>query len=64
MSINKKEIVIELLRKNSDGLTTIEISRALNISRNNVSAVFTELKGAESIRIRDVGRAKLNYWIF
>ena len=42
----------------------IEISKMLKISRNIVAVVLAELKGSESIRIRDVGRAKLNYWIF
>ena len=58
----KKELVIELLKKNSDGLTIIEISRALKISRNTVSIVLAELKGAEKVRIRPVGKAKLHYW--
>ena len=58
----KKELVIELLKKNSDGLTIIEIARGLKISRNTVAVVLAELKGAEQIRIRPIGKAKLNYW--
>ena len=59
---SKKEIVIELLKKDTDGLTVIEISRRLKISRNTVAVALAELKGAELIRIRPVGIAKLHYW--
>ncbi len=58
----KKELVAELLKKNSDGLTIIEISKKLKISRNTVAVALAELKGAEQIRIRPIGKAKLNYW--
>ena len=62
MSKSKKELVIELLKKNSDGLTVAEIAKLLNISRNTVAVALAELKGANQIRIRSVGMAKLNYW--
>jgi len=58
----KKELVIELLKKNLDGLTIIEISRKLKISRNTVAVALAELKGAEQVRIRPIGKAKLHYW--
>ena len=58
----KKELVTELLKKNSDGLTIIEIAKELKISRNTVAVALAELKGAEQIRIRPIGKAKLNYW--
>ena len=58
---SKKELVIALLEKCTDGLTIIEISKLLKISRNTVAVVLAELKGAELIRIRPVGRAKLHY---
>ncbi len=62
MMKSKKDLVIGLLKKNTDGLTVIEISKILKISRNTVAVALAELKGAELIRIRPVGRAKLNYW--
>ncbi len=62
MRPQKKDIVINLLKTNTDGLTVIELSRILNISRNTVAVALAELKGAELIRIRPVGMAKLNYW--
>ena len=57
----KKEQVIDLLRKNTDGLTIIEIAKALKVSRNTVPVVLAELKGENKIRIRPVGKAKLHY---
>lgn len=58
----KKELVVDLLKKNPMGLTIIEISKFLKISRNTVAVVLAELKGEKSIIIRPVGKAKLNYW--
>ncbi len=59
---SKKELVVELLKTNTDGLTIIEIATELKISRNTVAVALAELKGAKLIRIRPVGMAKLNYW--
>jgi predicted transcriptional regulator len=63
MRKSKKEAVVELLKRNSDGLTIIEIADLLEFSRNTVAVALAELKGAELIRIRQVGMAKLHYWI-
>ncbi len=60
--MGKKEAVINLLKKNTDGLTIIEITKSLKISRNTVPVVLAELKGEGRIRIRPVGKAKLHYW--
>lgn len=60
--MSKKEQVIKLLKSDSDGLTVVEIAKKLKISRNTVSVVLAELRGAELIRVRHVGIAKLNYW--
>lgn len=60
---SKKDLVIDILKKNSDGLTIIEISKILKISRNTVAVALAELKGAELLRIREVGKAKLHYWL-
>ena len=59
---SKKELVADLLKKNRDGLTIIEISKILKISRNTVAVALAELRGAELLRIREVGNAKLHYW--
>ena len=62
MRKEKKELVSELIKENTDGLTAVEIARILKISRNTVAVALAELKGAELIRIRPIGKAKLNYW--
>ncbi len=62
MRQSKKEAVVQILRKNTDGLTIQEIAAALKISRNTVAVALAELKGAELIRVRAVGMAKLHYW--
>jgi len=61
MPKSKKDQVLEILRKNSDGLTIMDISNMLNISRNTVVVALAELKGADMIRIRPVGMAKLHH---
>lgn len=58
----KKQQVEELLKKEREGLTVVEIATNLGISRNTVAVVLAELKGAEAIRVRPIGKAKLNYW--
>jgi len=60
--MDKKQAVIKLLKKDTDGLTIIEIAKALKISRNTVPVILAELKGEKKIRIRPVGKAKLHYW--
>ena len=58
----KKEIVVDVLKKKTIGLTIAEISNMLKISRNTVAIVLAELKGEGVITIRPVGKAKLHYW--
>ena len=62
MREEKKRLVENLLKKNKDGLTIVDIANALKISRNTVAVALAELKGAELIKIRPVGIAKLHYW--
>ncbi len=62
MRQSKKEAVVQILRKNTDGLTIQEIAATLKISRNTIAVALAELKGADLIRVRNVGMAKLHYW--
>ena len=62
MGKTKKELVVEILKKDTDGFTIIELAKALKISRNTVPVILAELKGEGKIRIRPVGKAKLHYW--
>jgi len=57
----KRQLVEDFLRKNTDGLTVTEIASYLKISRNTVAVALAELKGADILRIRPVGMAKLHY---
>jgi DNA-binding transcriptional regulator YhcF (GntR family) len=61
MRKSKKDIVIKLLKKETDGLTTVEIASKLKIARNTVAVALAELKGQGALRIRPVGIAKLHY---
>ena len=61
MNLEKKDYVVKLLRRNTDGLTVTEISSSLSISRNTVAVALAELKGEGRLRIRPVGMAKLHY---
>ena len=61
MNKAKKELVVNLLKANTDGLTVTEIANSLKISRNTVAVALAELKGENRLRIRPVGMAKLHY---
>jgi len=58
-SISNYERIIDLLKKNSSGLTTAELSKCLKISRNTTAISLARLEGAGQIEIRKVGKAKL-----
>jgi predicted ArsR family transcriptional regulator len=58
----RKESVTKLLKKNSDGLSILEIAKKLKICRNTVPVILAELKGEGKIRVRPIGRVKLHYW--
>ena len=62
MRKEKRDLVVNLLKKNTDGLTVIEIANTLKISRNTAAVALSELKRAELIRVRPIGMARLNYW--
>ena len=61
MKKEKKSLIKDLLKKHTEGLTIIEIARALHMSRNTAAVGLAELKGAELLFVRNVGIAKLHY---
>ena len=63
MKKTKKQLVEDLLKRNTDGLTISEIAKELKIARNTVVVALAELKGEGRLRIRPVGMAKLHYLI-
>ena len=56
-----KESILDVLRKNKDGLSYTDLSKQLNMSKISISRYVAELKGEGKIRIRVVGPAKLVY---
>jgi predicted ArsR family transcriptional regulator len=60
--VDRKKLVSTLLKRNTDGLSILEISKELNIGRNSVPVVLAELIGEGNVRVRPIGRVKLHYW--
>ena len=58
-----KDVIIDILRKSPEGLTTSDIAERAVTSRHTVSVVLAELKGEGRLDIRKVGVAKLHYLI-
>ena len=61
--MDNKEKIIKELKKNPDGFTVSELSKKLNISRRIVSNCFAFLEGAEKVKIRKAGMAKIYFWV-
>jgi DNA-binding transcriptional ArsR family regulator len=59
--MDRKKKILSLLKKNTDGLTIIEIAKSIGVSRNTIPIILAELKGAKLIRVRFVGKCKLHY---
>ena len=57
-----REKIIEKLEKNPNGFTVSELSKKLKISRQTVANCFAFLEGAEKVRIRQAGMAKIYFW--
>lgn len=58
----KREKVIKELKKNPEGFTISELARKLNLSRQTVSNCLMFLEGAQKVKIRKVGMAKIYLW--
>lgn len=52
---------LSLLKNSPEGLLIKDISNALKISRNTTAVIIARLDGADKIRIRELGKAKLIY---
>lgn len=61
MDEKKKKEVIKALERNRDGLTILEVSSILRVSRNTCAIILANLEGAGLIRVREVGKCKLHY---
>lgn len=60
---NIREKIIALLKKHPEGLTIMEISEQLDISRVTIAKYVYGLTAAGNIRQRQVGPAKLCYLV-
>ncbi len=56
-----RTLIINILRKNQDGLTLTSIAELTGLHRHTATKYIYELKGAGVINERDVGSAKLCY---
>ena len=60
-SMQIKDGIYRLLKKNQRGLTIQELSEQLQVTRNTISIGLAELKGARLLEIKKIGKAKLHY---
>jgi len=61
MDENRRRIIKEL-KKNPNGFTISELSKKLNLSRQTISNCFAFLEGAQKVKIRQAGMAKIYFW--
>ncbi len=54
--------IIDLLKKDTSGLTIADITKHLGTTRHTTSIILAELRGARLIGIRKIGMAKLHHW--
>lgn len=57
-----RDKIAKELKKNPNGYTISELAKILKISRQTVSNSFAFLEGANRVKIRKVGMAKIYYW--
>lgn len=60
--MQNRENITKELRKSLEGFTVSELSKKLNISRQTVSNCFAFLEGAQKVKIRQAGMAKIYFW--
>lgn len=57
--MKEREIIINLLKKNKDGLTITNLVMKSNLSRSLIRTILARLEGAKVVNIRKVGMAKV-----
>ncbi len=58
----KKDVVVKLLKDNSQGLTIQDLFKETTFARNTITQILAELTGEKSIIMRRIGQAKLYIW--
>jgi predicted transcriptional regulator len=59
---HNQEKIIKELKENSRGFTASELSNRLGVSRSTVTNYFAFLEGAEKVKTRQTGMAKIYFW--
>ena len=57
-----REIIAKELKKNPGGFTISELARKLHVSRQTIANCFAFLEGAQKVKIRKTGMAKIYFW--
>jgi hypothetical protein len=61
MNSNREKIIKEL-KESSRGFTASELSKKIGVSRPTVTNCFAFLEGAEKVKTRQTGMAKIYFW--
>jgi len=59
---DKRDKVTKELKTNPEGFTISELARKLKLSRQTISNCLMFLEGAQKVKIRKVGMAKIYFW--
>lgn len=51
--------IVELLRKNNNGLTITELVNLSKFSRSTIRVILARLEGANEVSFREIGMAKV-----
>ncbi len=54
--------IINELQKSKSGYTISELSKKMKLSRQTIANCFAFLEGAQKVKIRRAGMAKIYYW--
>ncbi len=57
-----REKIIKELKENLRGFTVSELSKKLGVSRQTVTNCFAFLEGADKVKTRQTGMAKIYFW--
>jgi len=57
--MKEKEIIVNILENNDEGVTITELIRISNLSKSAVRTILAELRGAKKVKFRRIGMAKV-----
>ncbi len=60
---HNREKIIKELKEDIKGFTVSELSKKLCVSRQTVTNCFAFLEGAEKVKTRQTGMAKIYFWV-